>query len=374
MSEQTSGVPGKSTRIEMNKVDQLVRRFERIFTFLVPIVAVFAALVVMAFLIIGVGANPWVAYKGLFSGAVGNNYDVANTLNRAAPLILMGLGVAIAYRGGLFNIGGEGQIMMGGLTATVVGIYVTGLPPIIHIPLCILAGFIGGALWAALPGYFFAKHGINLIITTVMMNEIANSLLPAMVKGPLLEPPGYEPQSYKVLESARLPLIWEGTRLHAGILIAILAAVIFFVVLFRTPFGFAVRCVGENETAAKHSGLKVFKTRMMLMMISGGLGGIAGAIEILGAQYRLREAFLPNYGYEALAVALLGQKHPLGVIISGLLFGGLKAGGASMQRATNLPMALVSVISGVIILFVIASGILNRLPRYLAKKEASRGA
>ncbi|NPV78158.1 MAG: ABC transporter permease [Anaerolineae bacterium] len=374
MTENSTQVPVKASRIDMNKLDRMVRRFERIFTFLVPIIAVLSALILMAFLILSVGSDPWVAYQGLFSGMFGNNYDTANTLNRAAPLMLMGLGVAVAYRGGLFNIGGEGQIAMGGLFASIVGIYVTGIPSIVHIPLCILAGFIGGAVWSILPGYFFAKHGINLIITTVMMNEIANSLIPAIVKGPMLEPPGYEPQSYKVLESARLPLIWEGTRLHAGILIAILAAVIFYIVLFRTPFGFAVRCVGENETAAKHSGLKVFRIRMILMMISGGLGGIAGSVEILGAQYRLREAFLANYGYEALAVALLGQKHPLGVIISGVLFGGLKAGGASMQRATNLPMALVAVVSGVIILFVIASGILMRLPRYLAKKEASRGA
>lgn len=374
MTEKLIEAPAKPSRLDLNKLDQTVRRFERILTFLVPIIAVLSALILMAILILSAGSDPWVAYQGLFSGMFGNNYDTANTLNRAAPLMLMGLGVAVAYRGGLFNIGGEGQIAMGGLFASVVGIYVTGIPPIIHIPLCILAGFIGGAVWAILPGYFYAKHGINLIITTVMMNEIANSLIPAIVKGPMLEPPGYEPQSYKVLLSARLPLIWEGTRLHAGILIALLAAAIFYIILFRTPFGFAIRSVGENVTAARHSGLKVFNIQMILMMISGGLGGIAGSVEILGAQYRLREAFLANYGYEALAVALLGQKHPLGVIISGILFGGLKAGGASMQRATNLPMALVAVVSGVIILFVIASGILMRLPRYLAKREVSRGA
>ena len=357
----------------MDRLDRLARRFERIFTFLVPIVATLAALIVMGVLIWSLEVNPITAYHGLLVGAFGSKVDIANSLNRAAPLMLVGLGVAIAFRGGMFNIGGEGQIIMGAILATAVGVYIPGLPAFIHLPLCLMAGFIGGALWAAIPGYFYAKNGINLIITTIMMNEIANGILPAIIKGPMLEPPGFFPQTAMVMESAKLPLIWEGTRLHAGIIVSILSAIIMYVLLFRTPFGFEARSVGENEVAARHNGINVFSNQMLMMLISGGLGGLAGTVEILGAQYRLREAFLMNYGYEALAVALLAQRHPLGVIISGLLFGALKSGANSMQITTKLPMALVSVVGGTIVLFVVASNILMKLPGILAKREVKRG-
>ncbi len=358
--------------LSLDRLDILVRRFERLFSFLVPILAVLAAMALISVLIYALGENPLEAYKALGVGSFGTVYDFANSLNRAAPLILVGLGVAIAFRGGVFNIGGEGQIMMGGITATIVAVYITGLPIYIHIPLTLLAGFIGGAIWGFIPGYFYAKHGTNLIITTIMLNDIALGILSTLVKGPMVEPPGYYPQTPLVQPSSILPLIWPGTRLHAGLILAVLAAFAFYIILFKTPFGYEIRTVGENQTAAKHAGINVFKNQIMLMLISGGLGGLAGTVEIIGAQYRVRALFLPNYGYEALAVAILAQKNPLGVIISGLLFGALKAGAGSMQRATNLPMSLIAILSGVIILFVIASGILMGLPRYLAKKRLAK--
>ncbi len=358
--------------LSLDRLDILVRRFERLFSFLVPILAVLSAMALISVLILALGQDPLKAYKALAVGSFGTVYDIANSLNRAAPLILVGLGVAIAFRGGVFNIGGEGQIMMGGIFASVVAVYITGLPIYIHIPLTLLAGFIGGAFWGFIPGYFYAKHGTNLIITTIMLNDIALGILSTLVKGPMVEPPGYYPQTPLVQPTAILPLIWEGTRLHAGLIIALIAAVVFYIILFKTPFGYEIRTVGENETAAKHAGINVFKNQIMLMLISGGLGGLAGTVEIIGAQYRLRALFLPNYGYEALAVAILAQKNPLGVIITGLLFGALKAGAGSMQRATNLPMSLVAILSGILILFVIASGILMGLPRYLAKKRLAK--
>jgi simple sugar transport system permease protein len=372
MSERSINPIDLVKNINHDRLDILVRRFERLFSFLVPVLAVLAAMVLISVLISSLGQSSLEAYKALFVGSFGNIYDIANSLNRAAPLILVGLGVAIAFRGGVFNIGGEGQIMMGGLLASVVGIYFTGLPGYIHLPLTLLAGFIGGAIWGLIPGYFYAKHGTNLIITTIMLNDIALGIISTLVKGPMVEPPGYYPQTAMMLPSAILPLIWPGTRLHAGLIIAVSAAVLMYILLFHTPLGFEIRTVGENAVAAKHAGINVFRNQIMLMLISGGLGGLAGTVEILGAQYRLRALFLPNYGYEALAVAILAQKNPLGVIISGLLFGALKAGAGSMQRATNLPMSLVSILGGVIILFVIASGIMMGLPRYLAKKQVAR--
>ena len=211
-----------------------------------------------------------------------------------------------------------------------------------------------------------------MIITTIMMNSIAIGVFSALVKGPLQEPPGFYDQTYMIEESAFLPLIWPGTRLHAGIIIGLVAAVLLYILLFRTSFGYQIRTIGENVTAAKHAGMNVIKNQILLMMLSSGMAGLAGTIEILGAQHRLRPLFLQNYGYDALAVAILGQRNPFGVVVSGFLFGILKSGGSSMQRATNLPMSLVDLLSGIIILFVVASGILMGIPRFLAKRQVVR--
>jgi simple sugar transport system permease protein len=356
----------------MDRLDILVRRFEKIFLFLVPVLAVAMAMALISIFITAMGASPLEAYSALIGGALGDLQDIATSMNRAAPYIIVGLGVAIGFRGGIFNIGGEGQIMAGGILASIVAIYIKGIPPYIHIPLSLLAGFIGGVIWGFIPGYFFAKSGTNMIITTIMMNEIAFGVLSALVKGPLQEPPGFFDQTYMIEESAFLPFILPGTRLHAGIAIAVMAAVVLYILLFRTSFGYQIRTIGENVIAAKHAGMKVFTKQIQIMIISSGLAGLAGTVEILGAQHRLRPLFLQNYGYEALAVAILGQSNPFGVIISGLLFGVLKTGAGSMQRATNLPMSLIDILSGIIIVFVVASGILMGLPRFLAKRQMIR--
>lgn len=364
----------RSRNIDLERLDLLVRRYGRIISAVAPLTAVITALLLIGILIFSLGKSPFEAYRALFVGAFGTLYDTATSLTRATPLILVGLGAAFAIRGSVFNIGGEGQIAMGGLAATLVGIYVPNLPGYIHLPLALLAGFIGGGIWGAIPGYFYAKRGTNLIITTIMMNEIALGIIQMMVKGPIQEPPGNYPQSPQVLPTAVLPLIIPGTVLHAGFLLAILFAIILYVLLFHSPLGYEVRAVGENAIAARHAGVNIFATRVLLMVIAGGLAGLAGASEILGSQLRLRPAFLPNYGYEALAVAMLGQTNPLGVFIAGILFGALKAGAGSMQRATNLPMNLITVVSGVIILFVVLAKIMTRLPRYLAKRSAGGGS
>lgn len=358
--------------VDNDNLDLLIRRFENLFSLLVPFTAVASALAIIGIMILSLGSSPLIAFKALFEGAFGTTYDIATSLNRATPLILTGLGLAVAYSGGVFNIGGEGQIMMGGLAATIVGVYVKGFPPLIHLPLTLIAGFIGGAIWGVIPGYFYAKNGTNLIITTIMLNSVADGIIHMLVKGPIQEPPGNYPQSPLVQTTAELPLILSGTRLHAGFILAVLAIILFYIILYRTPFGYEIRTVGQNTTAARHVGINVFRTQVLLMLISGGLAGLGGASEILGSQYRLRAAFLPGFGYDAVAVALLGQNNPIGVIISGIMFGALKAGAGSMQRATNLPMSLISVTSGLIIAFVAASIIMNKFIKYLAKKRSSR--
>lgn len=361
------------TSTNLTNSDRFLHHFERLFSIAVPILAVFAGLLTAGGLISIVGASPVEAYKALFLGAFGGPYETATSLNRAIPLILAGLGVTIAFRCGLWNIGGEGQIYMGGLAASVVGIYLIGLSPWIHLPLTLLAGFIGGAIYGGIAGYLKAKHGINEIITTIMMNYIAIYIVGIMVKGPMQEPPGYFPQSPQIQPSAVLPLIWENTRLHAGLILALLLAGLLYVVLWRTPFGYEIRTIGSNLVAARHAGMMVARTQILAMLISGGLAGLAGAAEILGAQYRLRDFFLPNYGYDSIAVALLGQLDPIGVVISGILFGALRAGAGTMQRAIMLPSSLIFIVQGTVILFVVGTAILVNLPRYLAKKEAEHG-
>lgn len=359
----------QENNINYERLDKLVRKFEKIFYILVPFISVIISLMIVGVLILVQGGSPMVAYAGLFNSAFGSAYDIGMSLNRAVPLVLVGLGIAIAARGGIMNLGGEGQIILGGIFGTIVATQLQGLPPFIHIPLSLLAGFFGGAMWAFVPGYFNAKHGTNIIITTILLNDIAIGILGTLVKGPLKESGGYVPQSSLVANSSKLPIILSDTRLHAGFIIAILLAILAYILIFKTPLGHDIRTIGENPTVAKHSGIKVFSIQVILMLLAGGLAGMAGATEIIGFQYRLREGFLSNYGYEALAVALLGQKNPLGVVVAGILFGALKAGRGGMVRAANLPVSLSLVLSGVIIFFVAISPVLMKLPRYLALRE-----
>ncbi|MCC6147445.1 MAG: ABC transporter permease [Anaerolineaceae bacterium] len=359
---------------DLMQSERFLHRFERIFSVAVPVLAVIAGLLTAGVLIAIVGASPLEAYKALFQGAFGSPYETATSLNRAIPLILAGLGVTVAFRCGLWNIGGEGQIYIGGMFASAVGIYLVGLPLWIHLPLALLGGFVGGALYGGFAGYLKAKHGINEIITTIMMNYIAIYLVGIMVKGPMQEPPGYFPQSPQIQPGAILPIIWEETRLHGGLILALALALLFYVVLWKTPFGYEIRTIGSNIGAARHAGMKVARVQITAMLISGGLAGLAGASEILGAQYRLRDFFLPNYGYDSIAVALLGQLNPIGVVISGILFGALRAGAGTMQRTIMLPSSMVFVVQGTVILFVVGTAILANLPKYLAKRrEAAHG-
>lgn len=369
MSENRADAQKTEQSVNFDRLDQLVRKFEKLFNVLIPVVAILISLIIVGLIIAVQGASPLEAYGALLTSAFGSAYNIANSLNIAIPLILTGLGIALAARCGIINLGGEGQIIAGGVFATLVGTHFAGLPSYIHVPLCILAGFIGGALWAFVPGFFFAKYGTNFMITTILLNDIAGGIVSTLVKGPMIEPPGYAPQSAQIADGARLPVILPGTRLYAGILIALLLAVAVYVLIFKTSFGHDLRTLGENPTAARHSGINVFLMQMLIVLVAGGLAGIGGASEILGSQYRLRAGFLSNYGYEALAVAMLGQKHPFGVVLAGIMFGALKAGRGGMVRAANLPTSLSMVLSGVIIFFVAISPVLMKLPRYLAVRE-----
>lgn len=322
---------------------------------LLPLASVLGALLIGGILMLLIGINPFTAYSYLWTGIAGSKYQVGTVLVKTTPLLLTGLGMGLALRCGVFNIGGEGQIYIGALAGTAVGIYFTGLPPIVHVILSILAGFLAGGLWAAVPGLLKARFQVNEVISTILLNYIGIYLVSYFTHGPMRANPDSSaslPYTAEVLESSRLPIIMPGTRLHAGFLIAIVIAMLMYVIIFRTPFGFKARAVGFNPEAASYSGMKVVSVIVLAMLISGGLAGISGTVEILGVQRRLRDGFSSGIGYTAIAIALLGRNNPIGITLASILFGALEVGIANMEALAGVPVTLVDVIQGLTIFFV----------------------
>ncbi len=324
--------------------------------------AIVAALAVVAVLIGLAGINPIDAYAALVNGSLGSLNGISETLVRATPLMLIGLGIAVAFRAGMWNIGAEGQLLLGAIGATVVGLYLPPLPGLIHIPLVMLGGFALGLVWAAIPGYLKAKRGVNEIVVTIMMNYLAVFLLSYLVTGPLRDnsrvPP--MPQSPLLATSALLPKLIPATRAHAGFLIAILAAIAVWFVLERTTLGYEIKAVGANPTAARYGGINAILTATVAMMLSGGLAGLAGMGEISGVHRYLLEGISPGYGYLAIAVALFGGLNPVGIVFSALFFGALMVGAESMQRAVGVPIATIYMLQGLVVIFVLARRVLRR--------------
>jgi simple sugar transport system permease protein len=313
------------------------------------------ALLVSSGLILAVGGQPVLAFQALFLGAFGRTTRVAETLVKATPLMLAGLGMCAAFTCRVWNIGAEGQLYMGALAATVAGVYLPVSSPFIAIPLVLIASFLAGGLWAAIPGWLKGRWGVSEIITTIMMNYIAISLISYMVHHPLRDPEGYLPQSPAIHAAAKLPILFVKTRLHVGILFGLVGAVVLYIVLARTTFGYQIRVVGYNPLAARYSGMHVDRVIVMSMLLSGGFAGLAGMVEISGVHYRLLETISPGYGYTAIVVALLSYLDPLAVILVSILFAGLIVGADAMQRVAGLPAALAYVVQGLVVLFVLGS-------------------
>lgn len=335
-----------------------------------PLIAVFLALAIGAGFVAMAGADPIYAYQWLLYGAFGSINSIGETLVKATPLLIAGLGLTISFRASMTSIGAEGQIIMGALFATLAGLYLPELPAFLMIPIVILAGFIGGGIWGAIPGILKAKLGVSEIINTIMMNYIATYLVGYLLDVPLREPPGYYPQSAQIAETGWLPFILPGTRLHAGILIGIILVILTYLLMFRLPLGYKIRAVGLNPHAARYGGIHVEKNMVIAMILSGGLAGIAGASEIAGVHHRLMNGFSSNYGFDAIAVALLGNLHPIGVFISALFFGALRVGASSMQRGAQVPASVASVIQGLVVVFVLADAFFRKYAINWLKKSA----
>lgn len=312
-----------------------------------------------------------VAYRALFRGSVGSVNALSESLFAATPLLLAGLSVALGFRAGLFNIGAQGQMLMGALAATYVGIYVD-LPGIVHIPLTLLAGFAGGMIWGGLAGLLKARTGAHEVITTIMGNFIAVFFVQWILTTPGLQDPGRNnPVSAELAPTARLPRLFGADyRVTIGLLIAIAFVFAVHWLLYRSSIGFEFRAVGSNPNAGRYAGMNVALVVTLAMALAGGLAGMAGANQVMGLEpYKASPALAGAVGFDAITVALLGRSNPVGVLWAALLFGALAAGGREMQGAAQVPIDLVVVLQALIVIFVAAPGMIRAIYRVKGTEE-----
>jgi ABC-type uncharacterized transport system permease subunit len=315
------------------------------------VAAVVLGLGVLALGLEAAGYDASAALGALWFGAFGSWYAFASsTLVRAVPLILIGLGIAIAFRAGAFNIGAEGQFYAGAIAATWVGLHLAGRPAPIAVGALVLVAALAGAVWVAIPVWLKLRFGVIEVISTLLLNFVAESLVSFMVLGPLQERSRIYPQSESIAESARLPFL-PGTRLHVGLLLALVAALILWFLFSRTLWGFRLRAVGAGPRAAEVSGgIDSQRLGAIALFLSAAMAGLAGGVEVSGVSYALFQNLSPGYGFTGIAVALLGGLHPAGVVVSGIFFGALEAGAGAMQREAGVPAAAVYVVEAVIII------------------------
>ncbi len=315
-------------------------------------IALAIALAVAAVVLWATGGQPVDAFKALFQGAFGSENSILRTLAKATPLLLSGLAVAIAFRAGMFNIGAEGQIMVGALASAVVGFAAKGLPFVIHLPLAILTGMAAGGLWAFVPGVLKAWRGTHEVIVTIMMNYIAFNLCHYLVNKPFKDPHTLASATPRVLPSAQLWAQPGGTNFSAGFFIALVAAACVAFLIKRTALGYEIRAVGLNPDAARAAGLNVPRTLVISMVLSGALAGLAGAVQVLAVEHRYLDTLSAGYGFDSIAVALLGGLNALGVVLAAILFGGLNSGAIFMESWTSTPRQIAGIVQAVVILAV----------------------
>jgi simple sugar transport system permease protein len=334
--------------------------------------AVLFALAVGAVILLLLGVNPIEAYAAMFAGAFGTVSGITQSIAKATPLLLVGLGICIAFRASVINIGAEGQIILGALAATAFSLAFNTLPAWLLVPLTMIAGFVAGGFWGFIPGVLKARFGVNEILSTVMLNVVAAQILLAMLKGPLMDTAGvtagtFLPQSEQLPEAVWLPKLVPQTLVHTGAIVAVILAFVVYIFLWRTTIGYRIRAVGLNPDASRYAGIRVPRYQALALTLAGGFAGLAGVVEVIGVQHRLLEGITSGYGFSGIVAALFGGLHPLGTIPASYLFGSLLVGADKMQRAVQVPSSLVDVLLGLIVLFVVGS-------QYYARKRAARRA
>lgn len=334
--------------------------------FIIPVCAVLIALAIGSVMLLSLGANPFNGYGTMFNAAFGSLEGIANTSVKSIPLLLVGVGICIAFRANVINIGGEGQMVMGALFSTATALFITGLPSLLMIPLVLVVGAIGGALWGAISGALKAYFNVSEILSTIMLNIVAVQFMNFLLRGPMIDPGEIErgtriPQTARLPESTDLPILLEGMRMHLGFIVALLAAVAAYFLLWRTSLGFRIRSVGHNREASRYAGISVKKNIVGALALSGAMAGIAGAILVFGSEsHRMvtdgsSTGFTGSAGFNGIVVALLAGLHPLWSIPSALLFGGMLVGANALQRAVQVPSALIIALNGLIVVFVVSS-------------------
>lgn len=349
----------------------------RIFDIMLPFLATLAALGVGAVMLMIFDANPVVAYGAMLEGALGSTNALADTLVKATPLLLVALGICIAFRGGVINIGGEGQLILGALASTLVGLTYPEMPGWLLIPLALFAGFFAGGLWGAIPGLLKAYFNVSEILSTIMMNAIAIQGMNYLLREPMIDPVQLEAAS-RIPQTARLSAAFDlprlvPTRLHLGTGLAIIAAFFVFIFLWRTVVGYRIRAVGLNPDASRYAGVNVRTHIVLAMLLSGALCGLAGAIQIYGLHHRMftdgsATGFTGSAGFNGIVVALFGQLHPLGAIPASFLFGALLVGANKLQRVMQVPSSFVVALNGLVVVFVVSADYWRR--RLARRREA----
>lgn len=401
LEEITSGPPSRQSGW---------RRIGRVVA--VPVLAVFTGLLLGGVVIVStsesvyaafgvsIGAGlraAWdtvaVAYTALLAGSFGSPAQIVAALQggdaaqirqalnpileslvASTPYIFAGLGVALGFRSGLFNIGAEGQIFVGAIFSAFVGYSITGVPAVVHLPLALLAGALGGAIWGFIPGWLKATTGGHEVINTIMMNYIAFRLSDWLLKGPMRRPGTLNPITPMIQPSAELPRFFaEPIRFHAGFFVALGMAWLVYWFLFRTTWGFELRTVGFNPRAGRYAGMSITRATVMAMAVSGALCGLAGTNEVLGVNHDLAMAFSSGYGFDAIALALLGGSHPVGVVLAALLFGTLRTGALRMELVAGIPIDIVAILQAAILAFIAAPAIIRTIYRLKAPAEGEGG-
>ena len=349
---------------------------------LIPLLAVFLALVIGALIMMATSVAPATILKSFVAmadGSLGSMNAISETLTASIPLVMAGLGIGLAFRAGLFNIGAEGQMVVGGLATAIAAFSFTGLPMILHLPLALLIGMSVGAVYAAIAGVLRATTGAHEVISTIMLNLISFRLLDYLLRQPYIQKEGRaDPISRAVLETAELPRLLTfldpNLRLHLGLFIMLAAVAIVWWLLFRSKLGFAFRISGENPGAARYAGIRAGLTVVLAMAIAGALAGLAGATQVSGVLGRATPGFTAGIGFDAIAVALLGRSHPVGILLAGLLFGALEAGGRQMQVDAGVSIDMISIIQALIIIFVAAPLLIKRLfPPLFRNRDTAGG-